>query len=644
MNLSECTVIELRKLAKDHKVKLGAGLSKAQIIEKLEAALAETPVEAPAVPAVPAAPAPAPVEEAKPQPAAKPAWQAPSAPQYSTKPAYQAPVFPTKPAWQAKSVQPRTPALRPDPTAARPAAAPRPTNYTPRFGPAAVQEPADQPAPQQQSPFAREGDFRQAPRPDYQRPAYRTPNENAFRNYERPAEPAPRPDSYRQDYQPYRQDAPRQEYPAYRQDAYRQEPNRQEGYRQDNGYGARPRPAAPYSAEPSVPQAQDLLSMAECGDGAGLLEIHPDGYGFLRPDNYLPGSKDIYVAMAQIRRFNLRSGDHVVGKTRPQRDGDKYAALVYITEINGAAPDEAAQRPAFDQLTAVYPTRRISFAGAAQDPALRLVDLVAPIGFGQRGLILTPPHAGRTTLLRALSNAIAQSNPNAHVMALLVEERPEEVTEFKDAVQGCEVIATTFDQAPELHCRVADLVMERACRLCEKGQDVILLVDSLSRLAKAYSILPANASRSAPGSINPAVLYKAKRLFGAARALREGGSLTVLATLATDTGSRLDDLLVEEFRDAANMELVLSKELADKDIYPAIHLLKSGTRRGDLLLSDPQKEGLQAIRAVFASANPKDALLQMMDLLDKTATNEELLAKMQDWISLWEKNGFVLQR
>ena len=384
--------------------------------------------------------------------------------------------------------------------------------------------------------------------------------------------------------------------------------------------------------------------MAECGDGAGLLEIHPDGYGFLRPENYLPGSKDIYVARAQIRRFGLRVGDYVVGKTRPQREGDKYAALVYITQINGAAPDEAAQRPAFDQLTAVYPSRRISLGDNGQDPALRLVDLVAPIGFGQRGLILTPPHAGRTTLLRSLCNAIAQNKPQARVMTLLVEERPEEVTEFKDAVKGCEVIATTFDQAPELHCRVTDLVMERACRLCEKGQDVVVVMDSLSRLAKAHSSAPANLNRAVPGSINPAVLYKAKRLFGAARALREGGSLTVLATLETDTGSRMDELLIEEFQNAANMELVLSKELADKGVYPAIHLLKSGTRRSELLLTDPEKEGLQAIRAVFASAHPKDALLQVMDLLGKTATNQDLLAKLQDWIALWEKNGFILQR
>lgn len=661
LNLSASTVVELRKLAKENNVKLGAGLSKAQIVEKLEAALgsreepeaqaavapqAEESAEAAAEPAAVAAEAPAqaasaapnaaaeapsavkaPTEEKpspRPQPQYKAAWHSASAPQYSTKPAYQAPVFPTKPAWQAKSMQPRVPALRPDPIRTPP---PRPANYTPRFGPAAQED--SQPVPQRaESPFSRETDYRPAPaRPDFGRPTPYRAAEPAFRS---PEPPPPRQDSYRQD--AFRQD-------NFRQDSYRQEASYAPRPRRDTGY---------YSQEPGTgnPAVPDLLAGGDCGDGSGLLEIHPDGYGFLRPENFLPGSKDIYVSMAQIRRFGLRTGDYIVGKTRPQREGDKYAALLYITEVNGLSPDTLQSRASFDQLTAVYPTQRIRLGGEGEkeDPALRLVDLIAPIGFGQRGLLVTPPHAGKTTLLKALANAIAKNNPTAHVMVLLLDERPEDVTDFKDAVAGCEVLASTFDQAPENHVRVADMVLERAARLCEMQKDVVVLVDSLSRLAKAYGVLPAASNRSIPGSLNPAVLYKAKRLFGAARALREGGSLTVLATLNVETGARWDDALAEEFRGTANMELYLDKELADKEIYPAINLRKSWTRRDDLLLTDSEREGLQSIRSLLGAASPKDALHQLMELMGKTATNEELLAKMQDWIALWEKSGFVLQR
>jgi len=631
MNLSESTVVELRKLAKEKGIKLGAGVSKAQIIEKIEAAMnaqaapAEpAPVQAPKEPEQP-------VQEEKPaEPQYKMGWRSPSTPQYSTKPAYQAPVYPTRPAWQAKPAQPRTPVMQPEPQRAP---APRPSNYTPRFGPAAQEDP--QAASAARPAVNREGEYRPAaPRPDYSRPApYR------------PVEPATRPESYRQD--SYRQDSYRQD--TYRQDSFRQETFRQDGFRQDNSYASRPRrETGYYNAElgTSNPAVPDLLAAGECGDGQGLLEIHPDGYGFLRPENFRPGSKDIYVSMAQIRRFNLRTGDHIVGKTRPQREGDKYAAMLYITSINGKSPDEQSDRVAFDQMTAVYPTRRILLSGAGEsaDPALRLVDLIAPIGFGQRGLIVTPPASGKTTLLKTLSNAIAKYNPEAHVMVLLLDERPEEVTEFRDAVNGCEIAASTFDQSPESQIRAAEMMLERAQRLCESGMDVIILADSLTRLAKAYASLPSAAGRGMPGSMNPSVLYKAKRLFGAARALREGGSLTVLATLSLEANSRPDETLLEEFRAAANMELYLDKDLADKGIYPAIDLQKSGTRRDDLLLSPEGKEGLRSIKALLAAASTQDALAQLMELMGKTASNEELLSRMNDWIALWEKSGFVLQR
>lgn len=612
MNLSESTVIELRKLAKEKGVKLGAGVSKAQIIEKIEAAMS-----AEAVPAVAAAVEPVKepekiLQEEKPaEPQFKAAWRSPSTPQYSTKPAYQAPVYPTRPAWQAKPAQPRTPVMQTEPPRAP---APRP-NFTPRFGPAAQEKPQ----PVADPVFNREGDYRPAaPRPDYNRPSPYRPQEPAVRN-----------DSFRQD--------------SYRQDNYRQN-----SYQQDNSYMPRPRrDAGYYNAElgTSNPAVPELLAAGECGDGQGLLEIHPDGYGFLRPENFMPGSKDIYVSMAQIRRFNLRTGDHVIGKTRPQRDGDKYDAMLYITNINGKSPDEQTDRLTFDQMTAVYPTRRIKLCGDnAADPALRLVDLIAPIGFGQRGLIVTPPHAGKTTLLKSLSNAIAKYNPEAHVMVLLLDERPEDVTEFKDAVTGCEIAAATFDQSPESQVRAAEMMLERAQRLCETGMDVVIVADSLSRLAKAYSSLPSAVSRNGSGVLNHSVIYKAKRLFGAARALREGGSLTVLATMNLEANSRWDEALLEEFHGTANMELYLDHTLADKAIYPAIDLQKSGTRRDDLLLSEEGKAGLKSIKALLAAAKPEDSMAQLMDLMNKTATNEELLSKMQDWIDLWEKSGFILQR
>lgn len=616
MNLSELTVIELRKLAKEKGVKLGAGVSKAQIIEKIEAALAGQQPEA--EPAEPAQAAPAPQAE-KPQGEEKPAepqykmgWRSPSTPQYSTKPSYQAPVYPNRPAWQAKSVQPRTPVMRQEPPRTTP---PRPTGFTPRFGPAAQEDtPA---APRNESPFQRETEYRPAaPRNEFNRPApYRSPEAAPYR-----------PDTFRQD--------------SYRQDNYRQD-----SYRQDGGYVPRPRrDTGYYNAElgTSNPAVPELLAAGECGDGQGYLELHPDGYGFLRCDGFLPGSQDIYVSMAQIKRFGLRTGDHVVGKTRPQRESDKYAALLYITQINGQTPDEKQERPAFDHLTPVYPSRRIRLDG--QDFALRLVDLITPIGFGQRGLIVTPPHTGKTMLLKALANAITTNHPEAQVIVLLTDERPEDVTDFKDSVQGCQVVATTFDQAPESQTRTAEMVLERAQRLCEMQKDVVIIADSLSRLAKAYAIQPAPGGRNVPGNLNPAVLYKAKRLFGAARALREGGSLTVLATLSQEANSRWDDSLAEEFRGTANMELYLDKELADKELYPAISLQKSSTRRDDLLLTPAEKEGLKSLKAVLASASSKDALAQLIDLMGKTTTNEELLSKMQDWIALWEKSGFTLQR
>lgn len=640
LELSSMTVIELRKLAKEKHVRLGAGLSKDGIIQKLTAALAGESTEEATEQVVEETPAAAPEMEAK-EPAAqeeetpavqtaqqtsqeapareertasahfKAAWHNPS-PRYSAKPAYQAPAYSSRPTWQARSASaPRTTAntdtVRMNTT--------RPTNYAPRFGPDAV-DPA--PAPSVQRGTEEYRSFREQPR------NFGGFQENRSIYGER---------SWSEQQRPSFQEG------GYVASSYGT--NAPAGYGPRASYASRRADTGYYNQElgTSNPAVPEMLAAGECGDGQGILEIHPDGYGFLRPENFLPSSKDIYVSMAQIRRFGLRTGDLVVGKTRPQREGDKYAAMLYITAVNGCVPDELGQRPAFEDLTPVYPSRRIdleSHNGKGSD-AMRIADLIAPIGFGQRGLLLCPPDTGKTQILQDFANVITENYPQVTVLVLLIDECPEDVTLFREQVK-CEVVASTFDQAPENHLRLADMVLERAQRLVEQKQDVVVVVDSLTRLAKAYTTTAAQQGRNMPGMVNPSSLFRAKKLFGTARCVKEGGSLTILGAMNVDNGSKVDDTVVEEFKGTANMELVLDQEVAKAGVSPAINLKKSGTKRADLLMTPAEMQGLQAIRSILSSTPSAAAIPHLLNMMDKASGNDELLAKIQEWVALMEKN------
>lgn len=382
-------------------------------------------------------------------------------------------------------------------------------------------------------------------------------------------------------------------------------------------------------------EANDLLSVGEYEDGNGILELHPDGYGFLRAATFLPSNRDIYVALAQVRRFSLRNGDFVEGKVRPKREGDKYAAMLYITAVNGRPAEELGSRPDFDDLTAVYPSRRICLEvdGDSRYRDMRMIDLIAPLGFGQRGLLLCPPDTGKTALLVDYANAISMNHPDAEMIVLLIDMNPEDVTLFREQVH-CQVLASTFDQMPENHLRLTELVVERAMRLVEEKKDVILIVDSLTRLAKTYTTTAAQQGRSVPGMVNPSSLFRAKRLFGAARCMKEGGSLTVIAAMDIETGSKVDDSVVEEFKGTANMEITLDQVTARAGVKPAINLRQTGTKHADILLDENQKEGLQMIRGLFASMSSMKAIPQILSMMDKAPTNAELLTRIRDWVQL----------
>lgn len=640
LELSSMTVIELRKLAKEKHVRLGAGLSKDGIIQKLTAALAGESTEEATEQVVEETPAAAPETEAK-EPAAqeeetpavqtaqqtsqeapvreertasahfKAAWHNPS-PRYSAKPAYQAPTYSSRPAWQARSASaPRTAAntdtVRMNTT--------RPTNYAPRFGPDAV-DPA--PAPSVQRGTEEYRSFREQPR-----------NFGGFQENRSIYGERSWSEQQRSSFQEG----------GYVASSYGT--NAPAGYGPRASYTSRRADTGYYNQElgTSNPAVPEMLAAGECGDGQGILEIHPDRYGFLRPENFLPSSKDIYVSMAQIRRFGLRTGDLVVGKTRPQREGDKYAAMLYITAVNGCVPDELGQRPAFEDLTPVYPSRRIdleSHNGKGSD-AMRIADLIAPIGFGQRGLLLCPPGTGKTQILQDFANVVTENYPQVTVLVLLIDECPEDVTLFREQVK-CEVVASTFDQAPENHLRLADMVLERAQRLVEQKQDVVVVVDSLTRLAKAYTTTAAQQGRNMPGMVNPSSLFRAKKLFGTARCVKEGGSLTILGAMNVDNGSKVDDTVVEEFKGTANMELVLDQEVAKAGVSPAINLKKSGTKRADLLMTPAEMQGLQAIRSILSSTPSAAAIPHLLNMMDKASGNDELLAKIQEWVALMEKN------
>ena len=406
----------------------------------------------------------------------------------------------------------------------------------------------------------------------------------------------------------------------------------------------RQRPEGYYNAElkTSNPAVPEMLASGECGDGAGVLELQPDGYGFLRAENCLPGPNDVYISIAQIRRFNLRNGDHVTGKTRAQREGDRYSAMMYITEVNGESPEKAAERPRFEDLVPVYPDQRLRLEPPEGhgDLSLRLIDMLAPIGKGQRGMIVSQPKAGKTTLLKKVANAITAQYPDVHLIVLLIDERPEEDTDMQRSIKG-EVIYSTFDEEPEHHTRVSEMVLARAQRLVEMGKDVVVLLDSITRLARAYNLTITPTGRSLSGGLDPGALFRPKRFFGAARNIENGGSLTIIATALVETGSRMDDIIFEEFKGTGNMELHLDRKLSDRRVFPAIDLLKSGTRREELLLTEDEMNGEYQVRRMLGGRQ-QEMYEQLIDLMTKTASNADFFSKLKGWLAVYEKEGYSL--
>lgn len=359
----------------------------------------------------------------------------------------------------------------------------------------------------------------------------------------------------------------------------------------------------------------------------GILEVLPDGFGFIRCENYLPGENDIYVSPSQIRRFNLKTGDILTGNIRVKTQSEKFSALLYVTTINGLRPAEAMKRHNFEDLTPIFPNRRIALENEQSTTAMRIMDLLSPIGKGQRGMIVSPPKAGKTTLLKEVALSVQKSEPDMHLLILLIDERPEEVTDIKEAIEGenVEVIHSTFDELPEHHKRVSEMVIERAKRLVEHGKDVMILLDSITRLARAYNLVVPPSGRTLSGGLDPAALHMPKRFFGAARNMREGGSLTILATALVETGSKMDDVVYEEFKGTGNMELVLDRKLQEKRVFPAIDIPKSGTRREDLLLSKEEQDAVYIIRRAMNGMKADDAVDNLLNMFSRTKDNAELV-------------------
>lgn len=377
---------------------------------------------------------------------------------------------------------------------------------------------------------------------------------------------------------------------------------------------------------------EDTLSSLDSGVTAnGILEVMADGYGFIRCANYLPGENDVYVSPSQIRKFNLKTGDIVCGNTRIKTQQEKFSALLYVSSVNGFHPSVAQARKNFNDLTPIFPDERIRLEYPGCSVAMRIVDLVSPIGKGQRGMIVSQPKAGKTTLLKEIAQTVTRSNPDMHLIVLLIDERPEEVTDIKEAIEGknVEVIYSTFDELPENHKRVSEMVIERAKRLVEHKKDVMILLDSITRLARAYNLTVAPSGRTLSGGLDPAALHMPKRFFGAARNMREGGSLTILATALVDTGSRMDDVVFEEFKGTGNMELVLDRKLSEKRVFPAIDIVKSGTRRDDLLLDSEEQEAMDIMRKAFNGMRADEAVENILNMFTRTKNNKEYIATVK---------------
>ena len=373
---------------------------------------------------------------------------------------------------------------------------------------------------------------------------------------------------------------------------------------------------------------EDINSDLDSGITAdGILEVMPDGYGFIRCENYLPGEHDVYVSPSQIRRFGLKTGDIVRGNTRIKTQGEKFSALLYTTTNNGYHPSVVAQRRNFEDLTPIFPNERLRLETNRTTTSMRIVDLVSPIGKGQRGMIVSPPKAGKTTLLKQIAQAVKVNNPEIHLIILLIDERPEEVTDIKEAIEGnnVEVIYSTFDELPEHHKRVSEMVIERAKRLVEHKQDVLILLDSITRLARAYNLTVPPSGRTLSGGLDPAALHMPKRFFGAARNMREGGSLTVLASALVDTGSKMDDVIYEEFKGTGNMELVLDRKLSERRVFPAIDIVKSGTRREDLLLDREEREAVDIMRKGINGMKTDEAVENILNMFSHTGNNRDFI-------------------
>ena len=381
------------------------------------------------------------------------------------------------------------------------------------------------------------------------------------------------------------------------------------------------------SANTGDKEVHDIDKLDSGVTAHGILEVMPDGYGFIRSDNYLPGENDVYVSPSQIRRFNLKTGDILEGNTRIKTQQEKFSALLYLTKINEMDPMRAMRRGNFEDMTPIFPDERLRLECGKTSTAMRIVDLLSPIGKGQRGMIVSPPKAGKTTLLKQVALSVQKNNPEIHLLILLIDERPEEVTDIKESIAGknVEVIYSTFDELPEHHKRVSEMVIERAKRLVEHKKDVMILLDSITRLARAYNLTVPPSGRTLSGGLDPAALHMPKRFFGAARNMREGGSLTILATALVDTGSKMDDVVYEEFKGTGNMELVLDRKLSEKRVFPAIDIPKSGTRREDLLLTREEQEAVDSMRRALNGLRPEEAVDNILNMFTRTHNNSDMI-------------------
>ena len=459
-----------------------------------------------------------------------------------------------------------------------------------------------------------------------------TSENGTARPYQRPRYVRREEHSENGERQEYRPRAPRfnerrfQEPRNYNQNN-REEEQRQEP-RQEAGQEMRQEPLR-QEARPETRQEprQETSTLDSGQEACGILEVMPDGFGFIRSDNYMPGDSDVYVSPSQIRRFGLKTGDIIRGNTRVKSATEKFSALLYLKSVNNLPLDQIMRRGNFEDMTPVFPDERLRLERPGGSMAMRIVDLVSPIGKGQRGMIVSPPKAGKTTLLKDAAKSILRNNPEMYLIILLIDERPEEVTDIKEAIQGSnvEVIYSTFDEQPEHHKRVSEMVIERAKRLVESKKDVTIFIDSITRLARAYNLTVPPSGRTLSGGIDPAALYMPKRFFGAARNMREGGSLTILATALVDTGSKMDDVVYEEFKGTGNMELVLDRKLQERRVFPAIDIAKSGTRREDLLLTPDEQEAVYNMRKALNGMKSEEAVENILNMFARTGNNGELI-------------------